>query len=125
LGGSIATDPTVTGANAFNPGILISFLGLSVNVANVGATLSLGGILSESPPGGALDIASAGTLALAGNNSYSGGTTLESGTLAVGSNTALGTGDLTVLSGTLQAGGGARVLTTAVTLDGDITISGS
>ena len=43
-----------------------------------------------------------GTLALAGANTYSGGTTLSAGRIAIGANTALGTGALALAGGTLQ-----------------------
>ncbi len=67
----------------------------------------------------------AGTLTLAGANTYSGGTTLSAGTLALASNTALGTGTLTLDGGTLRADGAARTLANAVVLNADTTIAGT
>jgi len=46
-----------------------------------------------------------GTLTLAGNNSYSGGTSINTGTVVVATNTALGSGDVTMNGGTLGAQG--------------------
>ncbi len=62
------------------------------------ATVAGAGALSFSGTGGS-------TLTLAGNNSYSGGTTIEQGSLLVTSNGALGTGGVTIASsGGLLAG---------------------
>ncbi len=55
-----------------------------------------------------------GTLALSGNNTYTGGTTLSSGTLAINSATAIGTGTFTVNGGTIDnTSGSAKSLTTS------------
>ncbi|MFY3311926.1 autotransporter domain-containing protein [Achromobacter ruhlandii] len=60
-----------------------------------------------------------GTLVLAGNNSYSGGTQLGEGTLGVGHGNALGTGMLAVSSGaTLQAVAEGLELRNAITVTG-------
>lgn len=50
-----------------------------------------------------------GTLRLAGNNSYSGGTVIEAGTLAADSATAFGKGDVYLKSGTLQCSASGAV----------------
>jgi autotransporter-associated beta strand protein len=54
-------------------------------------------------------MAGTGTLALAGNNSYMGGTTVQSGVLAVNSNSALGSGQLTMAGGGLDNTSGQPV----------------
>lgn len=65
----------------------------------------------------------AGSLTLAGNNSYSGGTQLQGGTLAVASATALGTGSLAMSEGTtLQAAADQLTLANAVRISGSARI---
>ncbi|MEO0016882.1 MAG: hypothetical protein RLZZ522_165, partial [Verrucomicrobiota bacterium] len=51
-----------------------------------------------------------GVLALSGENTYSGGTTLSTGTLAIHNAKALGTGAFTISSGTLDNSSGAPVI---------------
>jgi len=130
----ITIDAAVTGVDALNIGIdLGSFVGpVTVNVANAGARLSIGGPLSGGPASsdtGAtapLNITGAGTLALTGNNTYSGGTILTNGTLAIGNDAALGTGSLSLAGGTaIQAIGGAHALSNNLSVNGDITIGGT
>ncbi|UXY23791.1 phosphatase PAP2 family protein [Streptomyces cynarae] len=50
-----------------------------------------------------------GTLALTGDNRYTGGTVVEDGTLVAASRSALGHGDVRVTGGTLEVAGAARV----------------
>jgi autotransporter-associated beta strand protein len=61
----------------------------------------------------------AGTLTLAGNNTYSGGTRLDAGTIAVNGDSNLGTGPLSFNGGTLEAlaAGGGIVSSKAVMLN--------
>jgi outer membrane autotransporter protein len=85
-----------------------------------GNNATLAGTISGT---GGLTKIGAGTLTLAGNNLYSGGTALNAGTLAVGSSTALGTGDLTFANGTtLQAATNGLSLANAMTLNGTSTV---
>lgn len=68
---------------------------------------------------GSLVKAGAGTLALLGDNSYSGGTQLREGTLGVGHNNALGTGALAIANGaTLQAVADDLTLANTIALTG-------
>lgn len=68
---------------------------------------------------GSLVKAGAGTLVLAGDNSYSGGTELREGTLGVGHNNALGIGGLAIANGaTLLAAADNLSLGNAITLTG-------
>ncbi len=75
---------------------------------------------------GTLNKTGTGTLNLSGNNTFSGGVTLSTGTVGIGHNAALGTGTLTLTGGiTIQASGGARTVSNAVTLAGNFSIGGS
>ena len=66
-------------------------------------------------------ISGAGTLVLAGANTYSGGTTINPGTLNISSSNNIGTGILALNGGTLQAGA-AFTLTQAMTLTANSTL---
>ncbi|MGO4677835.1 autotransporter-associated beta strand repeat-containing protein [Bosea sp. 2YAB26] len=89
--------------------------GGTINTA-AGATASIGSAIIDGV-GTSLTKVGAGTLALSGANSYSGGTLLNAGTLAVGSASALGTGTLQMASGTtLRANAPALTLANAVAL---------
>ncbi len=126
-------------------------IGNSVTIANgVAATIDTGGntlTLTTGTVGGqgALVKTGSGTLVLAADESYSGGTTISLGTLQLGSggaagsvagnivnNSALvlfssGNHNLASISGTgslTQAGSGTTTLTTTTTFSGDTVISG-
>jgi fibronectin-binding autotransporter adhesin len=92
---------SVAGTNTYNLGGLEG-ANQDVNIAMDNNTLSIGannrntsyiGVLSD----GAITKVGNGTLTFAGNNTYTGGTTITSGTLALGNNTTGGsvTGDIT------------------------------
>ncbi|MBW4656998.1 MAG: autotransporter-associated beta strand repeat-containing protein [Kaiparowitsia implicata GSE-PSE-MK54-09C] len=89
--------------------------GGTINTA-AGVTVSIGSAMIDGF-GTSLTKVGAGTLALSGTNSYSGGTLLNAGTLAVGSASALGTGTLQMASGTtLRANAPALTLANAMAL---------
>ena len=72
-------------------------------------------------------MAGSGTLALAGSNSYGGGTTLYSGQLNINNASALGTGPLTILGGTIGNSSGAAVVLSnnnTQLWNGDFTFAG-
>ncbi|MBO1011923.1 autotransporter-associated beta strand repeat-containing protein [Achromobacter sp. SD115] len=87
---------------------------------NVTATMgvTLGGI-------GTLEKLGSGTLAVNGNNSYTGGTRLSAGRLVAGSNTALGSGDLTAMNNTVLDANRTVTLANNVQLLGAMGIGGS
>ncbi len=62
-----------------------------------------------------------GDLQLSGANTYSGGTTLSQGGLILGNNSALGTGTLTAADGTLLSFGNNLRITSAMTLNGQVS----
>ena len=97
-------------------------LGAATRVITVGTggDAAFDGVVSN----GGIDKQGAGTLILAGNNTYAGNTTLTSGTLTVGHNNALGTGGLTVAASTTLGAEGTLTLTNALTVNGDFTIAG-
>jgi autotransporter-associated beta strand protein len=67
-----------------------------------------------------------GSLTLAGNNTYSGGTTLSAGTLAVGATAVPSTGTIRLNGGTIQSSDAtARTFSNAVTIGGDFTVGGT
>jgi len=82
---------------------------LSLVAAN--STLTLSGNIGESTPA-TLTVGGNGTLVLAGNNTYSGGTVLNYGTLDLVSSVALGNGSLTINGGNLANSSGAALTLT-------------
>jgi fibronectin-binding autotransporter adhesin len=119
---------TFTGSNALNLGTGPVTLGASRTVTGSASTLTVGGAIGDGGSGYAVTKAGAGALALAGANTFGGGTTLSAGTLDINSATAIGTGTFTVSGGTIDNTSG-----TAVTLStnnaqnwgGNFTFTGS
>ena len=73
----------------------------------VGNTATLNGTISDASapaPFGVVEKVGAGTLVLAGTNTYSGGTVISAGTLDVRNNSSVGTGKVTLDGGTFLAG---------------------
>jgi fibronectin-binding autotransporter adhesin len=80
--------------------------------------------ISASVVNGAIKKSGAGTLRLAGNNSYAGGTTISGGTLELASSAALGTGGLTFNAGQLNVRADvAPTFNNPLTFGGDATLS--
>ncbi|QQE12265.1 autotransporter-associated beta strand repeat-containing protein [Planctomycetota bacterium] len=85
--------------------------------------MTLSGVISGD---GELLKVGSGTLTLNNDNDYSGGTEISAGGITVGSDNALGDGTLTVSNAAeLSAGISSITLGNAVTLDDDLTITGS
>jgi autotransporter-associated beta strand protein len=107
---TLSNNNTYTGATTINAGTLeitstalLSGGNYTGSITNNGSLLlalnsnqTLSGVISGI---GALTKNGTGTLTLAGNNNYSGGTTLNTGTLVIGNANAAGTGTITQTSG--------------------------
>jgi autotransporter-associated beta strand protein len=76
---------------------------------------------------GAISISGGGSVTIANNNTYAGGTTLSNGTLNLQSAGALGIGTLTITGGTIDSNAGALTLTNnnQEIWSGDFTFTGS
>ncbi|QQE12597.1 autotransporter-associated beta strand repeat-containing protein [Planctomycetota bacterium] len=122
---------TVSGASVLSAGASSITLDNAITL-NAGLTISgdndltLTKVISDGTSSGALAKTGAGTLILSGTNTYTGGTTLSAGGLTVGDDDALGDGSLTVGGASeLSAGASSVTLGNAVTLNDDLTISGT
>lgn len=118
LGGDLTYDATNNPLGSTLSGTALA-LGAS-RTFNIGdsstATSDLSVSASITGSGFSLTKSGAGTLALSGNNTYSGGTTVNAGTIAANSATALGTGITTINSG-------ATVAVGAFTIGSNFTIN--
>ena len=93
-GGTLAYDGVSVGTDH---GITLTNTGGTIDVTN-GATLTLNGTIFGN---GGLTLIDSGTLTLAGNNNYSGNTTIKSGTLNLNNVNGAGTGTIIFSGGTL------------------------
>ena len=97
------------------------------NTYNYGA-LIVGGTIADEGHAYSLTKVGDGTLALAGSNTYSGGTFLNAGTLLINNARALGTGAFTINGGTIDNNTGATVINAnnnAQYWNGDFAFHGS
>jgi autotransporter-associated beta strand protein len=107
-------DFTFAGSNSLNLGTGAVALGSTRNVTVTASTLTVGGVISGVAPRG-IQKSGAGTLLLAGANSYGGDTTISGGTLAMGAGNVLpDTTNLSIGNATLNA---STFTDTAGTLD--------
>ncbi len=86
-----------------NRNFMLGANGAGVDISPAGNSLQVSGVINGT---GALVKNGAGVLILAGNNTYSGGTTLANGTILLASaganSNGLGTGSVTIVNGTLS-----------------------
>ncbi|MEI7899826.1 MAG: cadherin-like beta sandwich domain-containing protein [bacterium] len=85
---------------------------LTLSAFNTWSVVDSGTLQVSGAIGGSVPLAKtgAGTLALSGNNNFTGGVTLKAGTLLLGSGNALGTGALTVNSGYINGVSGSLTM---------------
>lgn len=118
-----------TSALTFNRTLDTSSAGnVTITLAGAGSgNVTFNDVIGNGTGGGVLGLAvnTAGTVVLAVNNSYAGGTTLTAGRLLLGGSSALGTGHLAVNGGSLASTGSARTLSNNVTVGGDFTLGGA
>ena len=150
-GFGIAADYTVTVTEPITVGNItvsgtagtLTIAGSSANSLTLAtsATLNTGGrnVTLSAPINGSFDLtrSGGGTVTLSGASTYSGGTTWTAGTTALGVDSVFsggaitsgpfGTGPMTITTAavTLTTSGGARTLDNPVTLNNNLTISGS
>ena len=138
-------DFTFIGTQPLNIGAGAVTLGGNRQVTVTANTLTVGGVIGDGASSFSLTKAGAGTMTLTGNNTYKGGTAVSLGTLRVNGqvspNSGTGTGAVQVNAGGTLSGSGriagavtvannsTAVLypnsTTALTLGGNLTCSGS
>jgi autotransporter-associated beta strand protein len=102
---------------AYNVANNISIAGDPIFNVDAGPVQTVSGIISDSDPAnkGIVEKTGAGTLALSGDNTYSGGTTISAGTLQVskgttpGVSSSVGIGAVTMNGGTFQSDGVANL----------------
>ncbi|MCR6654825.1 MAG: autotransporter-associated beta strand repeat-containing protein [Opitutus sp.] len=110
---------TFTGTNDLNLGTgAVALSGGNRTVTVNGSTLTVGGAIGDGGNGYSITKSGAGTLALSGNNTYSGGTTISAGTLTAGHDNALGTGSVIVNTG------GTLAISDNVTIGNEIQLDG-
>ena len=103
---TLATGELLTTASGFDTTRSVDLratAGRNTLSASTGTTATYLGVLSDEGTLVINDAAHAGTVVLAGNNTYSGGTLIERGTLLVDNPQALGNGDVIVNGGILAA----------------------
>ena len=115
-------DFTYIGTNSWNTGTGNISMNASRQVTVSASTMTVGGVISG---GFSLTKAGAGTLALTGNNNYTGDTTISAGTLTIGVGGRLNGGDYAgdiINNGTLNVAMGAS---SSQTFSGNISGSGT
>lgn len=119
---NLAQDETVGSISGSGLTIAGIFRDQTLTTGGDDSSTTFSGTLAEALGGTlALTKVGAGTLALTGDNTYSGGTTLSGGALALGSDGALGTGALTASDGTAIGFIGDRTIGNAIDLAGIVT----
>ena len=119
-------DFTFNGSNNLNLGTGAVTLVNSRTVTVNANTLTVGGPISDGGSGYSLTVGGNGALALAGSNSYSGGTTLYYAGLVLNNNHAPGSGPLSISGGSIDSTvGGVTLANNPQTWNGDFTFIGS
>jgi fibronectin-binding autotransporter adhesin len=116
------------GTKSLNLGTGGVTLGKSLSASCKYNTLTVSGVINDGGHGYSLTKSDIGTLALAGANTYSGGTILNTGTLNINNAQALGTGVLTINGGTIDnstSGSISNVNNNAQNWDGNFVFHGT
>lgn len=113
---SSTSDSTITLANAIDLNGVRREIAVNDGSASVDAVLS-GNLSSNAYSGGSLYKSGTGTLALTGNNTYNGGTTIAAGAVLANSASSTGSGSVAVLSGATLGGNGV--------IAGSVSVSGT
>jgi autotransporter-associated beta strand protein len=111
--GNITVD---LGNHTISAPVTLDALGLVTNIT-AGNSLTLSGNIGDNGTGANITTAGNGTLFLAGNNTYSGGTVLKSGILDFNSTANFGTGNITFQGGTLQWAAGTSTDISSIPLN--------
>ena len=118
-------DATNTGGITFSNTVSLADGNRAITTA-AGTTSTLSGVVSSpTAASGALTKGGNGTLVLSNANTYAGGTTLNAGVLQIGNVAGLGTGALTVNGGTFTSGGTQLAVANNITLNSNLTFTGT
>ena len=116
-------DDTATGTTTVNVTTTNSPRKMTVNNSSLSYVFSGAGRISGPV---ALVKSGSGSLSVALNNNYSGGTILNAGAINIGHNSALGSGKLSINGGAIRSDSAtARTLAMPVDLNGDVTLGDS
>ncbi len=118
LSGNITTTGN-TGSPVHQIGMELRLNGARTISTDLSNGLIVNGIISQTGGSRSLTKTGAGTLTLAGANTYNGNTNLNEGVLVIGSDTAVGSGKFAFGGGTLQSDGTARTLANPWTVSGN------
>ena len=118
--GASATVGVILGNHSITAPVILND-NVQVTVTNPADSLTIAGNISSNGTKGVTKLGN-GLLALSGNNTYAGNTTLSAGTLQVGSNTALSSGNLAMTSNVeLEAGADNLTLSNNLSIAGGFT----
>lgn len=121
------TSFTFDGGNSLNFGAGAVLLTANQTLTVTAKTLTVGGSIGDSGNALGLTKAGAGTLALSGSSSYSGGTRIMDGTLLLaGSNDRLPTaGSISITGGFFDLGGFSQSTSGTISMDGGVVQNGT
>jgi fibronectin-binding autotransporter adhesin len=128
LGGNVTVSATGTATASVSANLNLNgnrTFTINANGVVTAVDLTVSGAIADGSAVSVLTKAGAGTLALNGSNSYSGGTTLSAGGLSLGTSNSAGTGPLSLGTAMLQSSGGSLTLNNAVTLAGNTIFGGT
>lgn len=100
---SLTTNSTINGSNNLTLSGAVALTNDTLTVDNSAGTVTLSGVISSTNSSGKIIKAGAGTLALTGSNTFTGGITHSGGVLLMGHNNSLGTATLTLNGGSLRS----------------------